>query len=163
MFHSYVRPILEYNAPVWNPWLVKDIKTVERVQCYFTRSLFKRIKIPMTSYADRLSMLGFHSLEYRRVFLDLVMCFKIVKKLVDLDASDFFHINLSPYTTRGNSIKLSPLTTPHHNYRANFFSVRIIPIWNSLSDTVVKSSSERTFRLMLNNVDLSIFCKCYAF
>ena len=97
------------------------------------------------------------------MFLDLVMCFKIVKKLVDLDASDFFHINLSPYTTRGNSIKLSPLTTPHHNYRANFFSVRIIPIWNSLPDTVVKSSSERTFRLMLNNVDLSIFCKCYAF
>ena len=163
VFHSYVRPILEYNAPVWNPWLVKDIKTLERVQRYFTRSLFKRIKIPMTSYADRLSMLGFHSLEYRRVFLDLVMCFKIVKKLVDLDASDFFHINLSPYTTRGNSIKLSPLTTPHHNYRANFFSVRIIPIWNSLPDTVVKSSSERTFRLMLNNVDLSIFCKCYAF
>ena len=93
-----MRPILEYNALVWNPWLVKDIKTLERVQRYFTRSLFKRIKIPMTSYADRLSMLGFHSLEYRRVFLDLVMCFKIVKKLVDLDASDFFHINLSPYT-----------------------------------------------------------------
>ena len=67
------------------------------------------------------------------------------------------------YTTRGNSIKLSPLTTPHHNYRANFFSVRIIPIWNSLPDTVVKSSSERTFRLMLNNVDLSIFVNATHF
>ena len=32
-----------------------------------------------------------------------------------------------------------------------------------MPDTVVKSSSERAFRLMLNNVDLSIFCKCYAF
>ena len=58
------------------------------------------------SYADHLLLLGFHSLEYRRVFLDFLMCLKIVKNLVDLDASDsaFFHINLSPYGTRGNSI-----------------------------------------------------------
>ena len=40
------------------------------------------------------------------MFLDLLMCFKIVKNLVDLDASEFFHINLSPYVTRGNSIIL---------------------------------------------------------
>ena len=58
------------------------------------------------------------------MYFDLVMCFKIVKNLVDLDASAFFHINLSPYSTRGNSIRLSPLSLPHHNYyfRSNFFS-----------------------------------------
>ena len=38
------------------------------------------------SYPDRLTNLGLHSLEYRRVHFDLVMCFKIVKNLVDLDA-----------------------------------------------------------------------------
>ena len=32
VFISYVRPILEYNTPVWNPWLIQDIKCVERVQ-----------------------------------------------------------------------------------------------------------------------------------
>ena len=58
------------------------------------------------SYTDRLANLGLHSLEYRRV------CFKIVKNLVDLDTSAFFRINLSPYSTRGNSIKLSPLSSP---------------------------------------------------
>ena len=26
VFISYVRPILEYNTPVWNPWLIQDIK-----------------------------------------------------------------------------------------------------------------------------------------
>ena len=60
------------------------------------------------SYTDRLANLGLHSLEYRRVYFDLVTCFKIVKNLVDLDASAFF---------RGNSIKLSPLSLPHHNFR----------------------------------------------
>ena len=31
VFISYVRPILEYNTPVWNPWLIQDIKCVEGV------------------------------------------------------------------------------------------------------------------------------------
>ena len=57
------------------------------------------------SYADHLLHLGFHSLEYRRVFLDLL-------NIVDLDASAFFLISLSPYGTRGGKfIKLSGL---HH-------------------------------------------------
>ena len=25
-YKIYVRPILEYNSPVWNPWLISDIK-----------------------------------------------------------------------------------------------------------------------------------------
>ena len=106
------------------------------------------------SYADRLLHLGFHSVEYRRVFSDLLMCFKIVKNLVDLDASAFFHINLSPYGTRGNSIKLSPVSTPRHNFRSNFFCVRIMNIWNSLPDTVVTSSSELIFKSRLCTVNL---------
>ena len=134
---------------MWNPWLLQDIRSVERVQCFFTRAIFKQVKLPTMSYADRLLHLGFHSLEYRRVFLDLLMCFKIVKNLVDLDASAFFHINLSPYGTRGNFIKLSPVSTPHHNFRSNFFSVQIIHIWNSLPDTVVTPSSELIFKSRL--------------
>ena len=123
---SYVRPILDYNTPVWNPWLIQDIKCVERVQCFFTRALFIRVKLPVAtmSYTDRFANSGLHSFEYRRVYFDLVMCFKIVKNLADLDTSAFFRINLSPYSTRENSIKLSPLSSPHHNFRSNFFSIR---------------------------------------
>ena len=40
-YKIYVRPILEYNSPVWNPWLISDIKCVERVQRYITRALCK--------------------------------------------------------------------------------------------------------------------------
>ena len=97
------------------------------------------------------------------MYFDLVMCFKIVKNLVDLDTSAFFRINLSPYSTRGNSIKLSPSSSPHHNFRSNFFSIRVTHIWNSLPDSVVIASSEKIFRSKLSNVDLSPFCKCYPF
>ena len=39
-FKTYVRPILEYTCPVWNPWLLHDIKCVERVQRFFSRAVF---------------------------------------------------------------------------------------------------------------------------
>ena len=80
LLHAYVRPILEYNTPVWNPWLIHDIKCVERVQRFFTRAIYKRVNLPPMSYSDRLTNLGLRSLEYRRLYFDLVMCFKIVKK-----------------------------------------------------------------------------------
>ena len=95
------------------------------------------------SYPDCVTNLSFHSLEYRRVHFDLVMCFKIVKNLVDLDASAFFSVNVSPYCTRGNSVKLSPLSLPRHNICSKFFSIRVIHIWNSLPDTVVTATSEQ--------------------
>ena len=39
VFISHVTLILEYNTPVWNPWLIQDIKCVERVQHFITRAL----------------------------------------------------------------------------------------------------------------------------
>ena len=39
-------------------------------------------------YAYRLANFGFSSLEYRRVYFDLVMCYQIVRKLVN--ASELF-------------------------------------------------------------------------
>jgi len=54
----------------------------ERVQRRFT----KRIpSVSHLSYADRLKTLGLDSLEYRRLKYDLIMMFKIVHNLVDLD------------------------------------------------------------------------------
>ena len=53
-YKIYVRPILEYNSPVWNPWLISDIKCVERVQRYFTRALCKQVGLSHLCYSIRL-------------------------------------------------------------------------------------------------------------
>ena len=60
VYMFYVRPILEYNSPEWNPWQLQDIRSVERVQRFFTRAIFKRVKLPTMSYADCLLQIGFH-------------------------------------------------------------------------------------------------------
>ena len=82
---TYVRPLLEFNTPVWNPWLFKDIEHIEGVQRYFTREFYKRARLPRMDYASRLANLNLSSLEYRRVYFDLTMCYKIVNKLLDID------------------------------------------------------------------------------
>ena len=71
---------------------------------FFTRAIFKRVKLPTMSYTNCLLHLGFHSLEYRRVFLDLLEFFKIVKNLVDLDASAFFHIDCHHMVQEGTPL-----------------------------------------------------------
>ena len=90
LYKVYVRPLLESNTQVWNPWLHKDIHCIERVQRFFTRAIFKRAGISYMDYVDRLANLGLQSLEYRRVFYDLVMCYKIYNNLVDLPFESFF-------------------------------------------------------------------------
>jgi len=58
------------------------------------------------------------------------MCYKIVRGMVDVNLSDFFTLSGSSIT-RGHCYKISF----HHcrvNVRLNFFSNRVIAVWNSL-------------------------------
>ena len=69
------------TAPAGAIWSHKDIQCIERVQRYFTRAIIKRAGIPYMDFDDRLANLGLQSSEYRRVFNDLVMCYKIYNGL----------------------------------------------------------------------------------
>jgi len=79
------------------------------------------------SYVERLSVLYLESLEVRRVKIDLVTCFKILKGLTRITPSEFFTLSCGP--TRGHSLKLyCPDSTI--DIRAHFFTVRVIKVWN---------------------------------
>ena len=163
LYMVYVRPILESNTPVWNPWFHKDIQCVERVQRFFTRAIFKRAGLPHLDYGDRLANLGLQSLEYRRVFFDLVMCYKIYNNQVDLPFESFFTKPYRTYPIRGHSCILRSKHLPHHAFRAHFFTERVISVWNHLPNDVVTSQNITVFRTRLRSVDLSPFCMLYPF
>ena len=160
-YKIYVRPILEYNSPVWNPWLISDIKCVERVQRYFTRALCKRVGLSHLCYSIRLQNFNLWSLEYRRVYCDFVQCYKIVYKLVDLPMEDFFLMDFNYHNLRGHSLKLKPVgSLPVYSCRYNFFSQRVIKVWNSLQ---IDATSLDAFKSRLSKIDVSRFCKVYHF
>ena len=123
----YVRPVLESSTQVWNPWLLKDIKCIERVQRFFTRAIYKHAGIPYMDYGNHLANLGLQSLEYRRVNYNFVMWSKIYHNLVDLPFDSFITKLVRSYYISGHSCILRSKCLPHHTFRAHFFTERVIP------------------------------------
>lgn len=152
-FIVYVRPLLEYNSVVWSPHLKQDIIRIEKVQRRFT----KRLRgLRNLSYTDRLITVGLPSLELRRLQIDLIYCYKIVFGLVKVNLDDFFEF--APVkTTRGHAYKLyKPRCS---NVRTNFFSNRVVEMWNSLPDCV-SFESLSAFKRTISTIDLTGFLKC---
>ena len=99
-FKTFVRPILEYGSVIWSSNCSKGIRSIEGVQRYFTRKIFRRCGIPYSSYADRLHKLNLKTLEYRRKEFDIIMVYKIVHNLVDVPFCKYFKFYSTPYSTR---------------------------------------------------------------
>ena len=87
-YKTLVRPILEYGCQVWNPYLVKHIKSIESIQRRATRVICGSEK----EYQERLGVLKWPSLELRRKFICLVQMYKIIFGHFDIDLHMFFFI-----------------------------------------------------------------------
>ena len=82
LYKTYVRPKVEYNTPVWSPFLLGDIRKIEAIQRKFTKRICLRCQIPFKSYEDRLRKLNLQPLYYRRIYFDLLFLFKIINNSV---------------------------------------------------------------------------------
>ena len=58
-----VRPILEYSACIWDPYLQKDIDCLEHVQKFATKMCARNLSLP---YEERLRLLQLPTLALRR-------------------------------------------------------------------------------------------------
>jgi hypothetical protein len=137
-------------STVWSPSEIALIDALESVQRRFTKRLpgFSNM-----SYADRLINLNLQSLEHRRLINDLVMCFKIIHGLVDIDLNDFFNISNNT-TLRGHPFKLV-VPIARTNVRKHFFSCRIVNVWNDLPANIVSAPSIMAFKKHLHKLDFS--------
>lgn len=155
---TYVRPILEYASVIWNPYFETDILPIEAIQRNFTKQICCRANIPFTSYPDRLRQLNIRSLQYRRTEADLIMTYKIIHNLVDLPMEDFFSFYRSPYNTRKHDYCLTRPKSASE-FEKNFFSNRIIPLWNGLPSEVVNAKTLEVFKSRLKKFDLHSITK----
>ena len=144
---SLVRPILEYAAPVWSPYLIKDIAALEKVQRRASRLALRQKRGEM-SYEYRCSLLKWQSLEKRREFLSLVQCYKIVFGIDHLSFPDFFEFANSTRTRANHDYKLYLRRAVCNCYKYSFF-VRIVGKWNDLPGHIVHAESLSAFRSRL--------------
>ena len=152
-FTTFVRPMLESNSVVWSPHLKENIKRLESVQIFFTKKLFQRLGFKSSGYSDRLSKLNLKTLEHRRLLADLIMVFKILNQLVDIDPNLLFTFKPVIYNLRGhNKILLRPKAIS--NTALNFFPSRIIRLWNALPEKIINSPSISSFKYHADKLDL---------
>ena len=94
LYTTLVRPILDYVSTIWNPSLMSDI--LEKVQRRATKLISS---LENLSYDQRLQQLNLPTLLYHRTWIDIIMTYKILHRVVSLDENDFLNqvrIGLSP-------------------------------------------------------------------
>jgi hypothetical protein len=150
-YNSYILPLFDYCSTVWSPTKLCDIDLLENVQRNFTKRLQGMEEV---SYEERLLKCGLESLELRRLRKDLALCYQIVNGLISLEFKHFFMPDPN-CKTRGNRQKLKIPKLSHSTARTNFFAVRIVPVWNSLTDEIILCGNYHNFCKQLDSVDLS--------
>ena len=122
LFNTYIRPKLEFNTPIWSPFLVKDINLIESIQRRFTKIAFNKCSIPFTSYEDRLQKINILSLQKRREYFDLVLMYRVINNLSDLRFEDYFIIKSSDYFPRSHCLQIQAKYKFSSSQRLNSFS-----------------------------------------
>ena len=94
----------------------------------------------------------------------MVLVYKIINNLVDLDICDFFDFDISPYNLRRHNFYFKKPSCKL-DVSKYFFTNRVINPWNSLPSNVVNAPSLDLFRKRLNcfniqTVQTMIFWYC---
>ena len=159
LYKSYVRPKLEYNTPVWSPYLAKDINAIENIQKRFIKIICRRCNIPSLSYSDRLTKLNLLSLQSRRVRFDLITLFKMINNLSDLNFDSFFIIKYYPYSLRNRTSQILPNQHFNDSIWVGSFFERAPRYWNQLSQDITTITSLSLFKSKLKSVSLDNLLK----
>ena len=145
LYKCMVRSQLDYCNSVWAPYRKSDIEDLEKVQKRATKILPYLSKL---SYEDRLRKCNLPTLKFRSIRGDLIEAYKIITGKYDLTVSPKLKFSKIKFT-RGNDYKLDTVCTSYE-LRKHFFTNRIINIWNSLPNDVVKADTTNQFKNRLD-------------
>lgn len=147
IYKIYIRPILEYAAPVWNPNLAKDIHALELTQRRITKLSPAIRDLP---YEQRLQVLGISPLSKRRLRGDLIETYKILHGHYSVDII-IFELSENVWL-RGHQYKL--VRERFYKMCRQFFLVnRIFTDWNALPEPVVCATSVNAFKNALDGLN----------
>jgi hypothetical protein len=148
--------MLEYNTPVWSPFLKKDIEKIEKVQRYYTKRL---LGLQDLSYLERLSELDLETLEERRIKYDLIAAYNIIKGNNDVDRESFFKLK-GDSNTRGHPLQLKVHYT-RLDIAKHFFANRVVQVWNDLPFDLLEMNSLERFKARIPTEIIRRHCKIY--
>ena len=153
-YNSLIRSILDYASIIWSPYTQKNIQSVESVQRRAARFVTNNYS-PYTSVTNMLKDLGWKPLSDRRNELRLLMFYKILHHLVDINV-DTLLTPLPPiHTTRGHDERFLQLSTRINTYLHSFFP-SAIKLWNQLPSEVIHLTNYTDFKDKIAGLYLSV-------
>ena len=152
LYKTYIMPKIEYASSIWSPYLKKDVDLIENIQRKFTKFLPGMFNKP---YYERMLSLQMQTLEERRIYLDLILLYKIYHGLVDMEFSKF--CSLSTSNTRGHPLKLNVVGSRVNCHKYHFFN-RTIKVWNDVPANIITIDSLNLFKKRIFEYDVKKFC-----
>ena len=144
-YKGIVRPILEYCAPVWDPYHKKYIQQLEMVQRRAARFVLGRYH-NTSSVSDMIQQLQWESLESRRRTACLVMFYKTQNGLVAVNQPLLVCRPERPRPGYPHQFQVPFCST--EAFRQSFFP-KSIRLWNALPATIACQSSLSLFKAAL--------------
>ena len=93
LYKAYIRPHHEYSVQAWNPFLQKDIKSLENVHRSVHRRATKMVPtVRNKSYNVRLNEMKLFPLEVKRIRGDLIEAYNIFHRLDHLYKKNMYNI-----------------------------------------------------------------------
>ena len=146
MCTSLIRPHMDRTTKtaLWSPHLKVDIAQQENAQ---RRATILLPDLSGSCYEDRLRAYNLSSLLDRRRRMDMIQTFRIVKRIDDVGARDFFTMNTRETCSHGMQIMKQ---TSRLNLRKFSFYHRVVDDWNSLPRNVVEARDVEQFKAELD-------------
>jgi hypothetical protein len=145
LYTSYVRPLLEFAIPVWNPYHKADIEILERVQHRATKIAHS---MKSMSYEERCKHLNLTSLSDRRTRGDLIQKFKIEN---NFDEVEWPNNPVCGVPRGGHRGHFKREIVKSCDQRHNFFNNRIASNWNKLPNEIIAATTVNGFKNKLDD------------
>ena len=161
LYLSLVRAKLLYCSPLWRPYLLKDIDSLERVQRRATKFILSDYT---SNYKTRLMQLGMLPLMQIYEIADIMFFINSINNIT-LRFNILNYVDFSTGTTRSAGCKLYHKTASTNSVMNSYF-YRLPKLWNCLPiidlsqpPHIIKSKLKRYFwNHFLNNFDNDILC-----
>ena len=145
---SLIRSRLEYCAAVWDPHLVKDVKSLETIQRRAARFVVQDFSW-YNRVTPHLQDLNWAPLKDRRRNIRLTLLYKIVTGNISVQMAEGTLSEADPRTRKKNSKKYKHLTGKTPQYKNSFF-VNTIPEWNKLHESCITADTVTAFKARLS-------------
>ena len=142
-YKTLVRPQTEYASTVWDPFTQVNQNKIEMVQRRAARFVCNNYSRE-ASVTAMVKELGWRSLKQRRADQRLVMLYKIVNNLVDVDLCN----ELIPLTrnSRNNHSRAFKIPFEKKSYLQHSFLPWTIKQWNNLPSELVTAPNVNAFK-----------------